>query len=59
VRERFGIRDIIDRDELQIAIIQRCPKRISTDATKSIDRSLNRHNSLLLLKGTNRRLLFQ
>src|SRR5574337_209778 len=59
VRERPGVSDVIDCYELQSAIFKRYTKCISTDATKPVDRSLNRHTSLLLLEVTTRRRLFQ
>ncbi len=43
IGERLGIREVVNRDEVQLRIVQRCPKDVPADPAEPIDSNANSH----------------
>ena len=43
MRQRFGIGDVVHRDEVEPAFVETCPKHVPTDAAEAIDADTHCH----------------
>ncbi len=43
VRERVGVREVVDRDEVDVVVAERRPQDVPADATEAVDADLDCH----------------